>query len=69
MAFRAYAGYVPAPAEMGQGVYHSIAADHRGRAGGKLNDVDIIFGQGDNKKYGSQITGAALPSGAPIRTY
>ncbi|MDO6430243.1 molybdopterin-dependent oxidoreductase [Flavitalea sp. BT771] len=46
-------------AEMGQGVYHSIAQIIAEELEVSLNDVNIIFGPGNNKKYGSQITGGS----------
>jgi len=46
-------------AEMGQGVYHSIAQIIAEELEVSLNDVNIVFGQGNNKKYGSQITGGS----------
>lgn len=46
-------------AEMGQGVYHSLAQIIAEELEVDLNDVDIIFGPGNRKKYGSQITGGS----------
>ena len=46
-------------AEMGQGVYHSIAQILAEELEVDLKDVDIIFGQGNRKKYGSQVTGGS----------
>jgi isoquinoline 1-oxidoreductase beta subunit len=46
-------------AEMGQGVYHSLAQIIAEELEVNLADVDIIFAQGDRKKYGSQITGGS----------
>lgn len=45
-------------AEMGQGSYHSVAQILAEELEVDLNDVNIIFGQGD-KKYGSQVTGGS----------
>jgi isoquinoline 1-oxidoreductase subunit beta len=45
-------------AEMGQGSYHSVAQILAEELEVDLNDVHIIFGQGD-KKYGSQVTGGS----------
>src|SRR5688500_568270 len=44
-------------AEMGQGVYHSLAQIIVEELEVDLHDVNIIFAQGDRKKYGSQVTG------------
>ena len=46
-------------AEMGQGVYHSIAQIIAEELEVDLNDVNIVFAPGDNKKYGNQITGGS----------
>ena len=46
-------------AEMGQGVYHSIAQILAEELEVDLKEVDIIFAQGDRKKYGSQVTGGS----------
>lgn len=45
-------------AEMGQGVYHSIAQIIAEELEVNLDEVNIIFGQG-NKKYGNQVTGGS----------
>ena len=46
-------------AEMGQGVYQSIAQIIAEELEVNLADVDIKFAKGDQKKYGSQITGGS----------
>ena len=46
-------------AEMGQGVYQSIAQIIGEELEVNLADVDIKFAKGDQKKYGSQITGGS----------
>lgn len=46
-------------AEMGQGVYHSIAQIIAEELEVDLYGVDIQFTQGDEKKYGSQLTGGS----------
>ena len=46
-------------AEMGQGVYHSIAQIIAEELEVDLADVRVVFAQGNNKKYGSQITGGS----------
>lgn len=46
-------------AEMGQGVYHSLAQIIAEELEVDLNEVAIIFAQGNRKKYGSQITGGS----------
>ncbi len=46
-------------AEMGQGVYQSIAQIIAEELEVDLDEVDIIFARGNNKKYGSQITGGS----------
>ncbi|MEO7800743.1 MAG: molybdopterin cofactor-binding domain-containing protein, partial [Ginsengibacter sp.] len=46
-------------AEMGQGVYHSIAQIIAEELEVNLADVNIKFAQGSQKKYGSQITGGS----------
>lgn len=46
-------------AEMGQGVYHSIAQIIAEELEVNLADINIKFAQGDQKKYGSQITGGS----------
>ena len=46
-------------AEMGQGVYHSLAQIIAEELEVDLNEVAIVFAQGNRKKYGSQITGGS----------
>jgi isoquinoline 1-oxidoreductase beta subunit len=46
-------------AEMGQGSYQSVPQIIAEELEVDLNNVNIIFAQGDNKKYGSQITGGS----------
>ncbi|GAB3932089.1 molybdopterin cofactor-binding domain-containing protein [Mucilaginibacter myungsuensis] len=46
-------------AEMGQGVYHSIAQIIAEELEVDLYKVDIQFAQGDEKKFGSQLTGGS----------
>lgn len=46
-------------AEMGQGVYHSIAQIIAEELEVDLGTVAIQFAQGDEKKYGSQLTGGS----------
>lgn len=46
-------------AEMGQGVYHSLAQIIAEELEVNLSEVNIIFAQGNPKKYGSQITGGS----------
>ncbi|MEO8764775.1 MAG: molybdopterin cofactor-binding domain-containing protein [Ginsengibacter sp.] len=46
-------------AEMGQGVYQSIAQIIAEELEVNLADIDIKFAQGNQKKYGSQITGGS----------
>ena len=46
-------------AEMGQGVYHSLAQIIAEELEVDLKDVDIIFAQGNRKKYGNQVTGGS----------
>jgi len=46
-------------AEMGQGVYHSIAQIIAEELEVDLYGVDIQLTQGDEKKYGSQLTGGS----------
>src|ERR1041385_9010517 len=46
-------------AEMGQGVYQSLPQIIAGELEVNLNEINIIFAQGDNKKYGSQVTGGS----------
>jgi len=46
-------------AEMGQGSYQSVPQIIAEELEVDLNNINIIFAQGDNKKYGSQITGGS----------
>lgn len=46
-------------AEMGQGVFQAIPQIVAEELEVNLDDVNIVFAQGDNKKYGSQITGGS----------
>jgi isoquinoline 1-oxidoreductase subunit beta len=46
-------------AEMGQGSYQSVPQIIAEELDVDMKDVNIIFAQGDNKKYGSQITGGS----------
>jgi isoquinoline 1-oxidoreductase beta subunit len=46
-------------AEMGQGSYQSVPQIIAEELEVDLKDINIIFAQGDNKKYGSQITGGS----------
>jgi isoquinoline 1-oxidoreductase beta subunit len=46
-------------AEMGQGVYQSIPQIIAEELEVNLNDVNIIFAQGNQRKYGNQITGGS----------
>lgn len=46
-------------AEMGQGVYQAIPQMIAEELEVDLKDVRTVFAQGDNKKYGSQITGGS----------
>jgi len=46
-------------AEMGQGVYQSLPQIIAEELEVNLNEINIIFAQGDNKKYGSQVTGGS----------
>jgi len=46
-------------AEMGQGVYQSLAQVIAEELEVNLHEVNIIFAQGNGKKYGSQITGGS----------
>src|SRR6478609_438461 len=46
-------------AEMGQGAYQSIPQIIAEELEVNLADVNVIFAPGDNKKYGSQITGGS----------
>ena len=46
-------------AEMGQGSYQAIPQIVAEELEVNLNEVNIVFAKGDNKKYGSQITGGS----------
>ena len=46
-------------AEMGQGSYQSVPQIIAEELEVDLNNINIVFAQGDNKKYGSQITGGS----------
>ncbi|QMW03989.1 molybdopterin cofactor-binding domain-containing protein [Spirosoma foliorum] len=46
-------------AEMGQGVYQAIPQMVAEELEVNLDEVNIVFAKGDNKKYGSQITGGS----------
>lgn len=46
-------------AEMGQGVFQAIPQIVAEELEVNLDDINIVFAQGDNKKYGSQITGGS----------
>ena len=46
-------------AEMGQGVYQAIPQMIAEELEVNLAEVNIVFAQGDNKKYGSQVTGGS----------
>ncbi len=46
-------------AEMGQGSYQAVAQIVAEELEVNLNEVNIVFAKGDNKKYGSQITGGS----------
>jgi isoquinoline 1-oxidoreductase subunit beta len=46
-------------AEMGQGVYQSLPQIIAEELEVNLNEINIIFAQGDNKKYGNQVTGGS----------
>lgn len=46
-------------AEMGQGSYQSVAQIIAEELEVNLDDVNIVFGVGNNKKYGSQVTGGS----------
>lgn len=46
-------------AEMGQGAYQAIPQIIAEELEVNLDDVEIVFAKGDNKKYGSQITGGS----------
>ena len=46
-------------AEMGQGVYQAIPQIVAEELEVLLSEIKVVFAQGDNKKYGSQITGGS----------
>jgi isoquinoline 1-oxidoreductase beta subunit len=46
-------------AEMGQGVFQAIPQIVAEELEVNLNEVNIVFAKGDNKKYGSQVTGGS----------
>ena len=46
-------------AEMGQGAYQAIPQMVAEELEVHLDEVNIVFAKGDNKKYGSQITGGS----------
>jgi isoquinoline 1-oxidoreductase beta subunit len=46
-------------AEMGQGAYQAIPQIVAEELEVNLNEINVVFAQGDNKKYGSQITGGS----------
>src|SRR6478735_4411228 len=46
-------------AEMGQGVYQAIPQIIAEELEVNLNEVNIVFAQGNQKKYGNQITGGS----------
>src|SRR5689334_14626230 len=46
-------------AEMGQGAYQAIPQIIAEELEVNLSDVNIVFAKGDQKKYGSQITGGS----------
>jgi isoquinoline 1-oxidoreductase beta subunit len=46
-------------AEMGQGVYQAIPQIVAEELEVKLEEVNVVFARGDNKKYGNQITGGS----------
>jgi isoquinoline 1-oxidoreductase beta subunit len=46
-------------AEMGQGVYQAIPQIVAEELEVNLNEVNIVFAQGDQKKYGNQVTGGS----------
>src|SRR5688500_17920591 len=46
-------------AEMGQGVYQAIPQIVAEELEVNLDEVNIVFAKGDNKKYGNQITGGS----------
>jgi isoquinoline 1-oxidoreductase subunit beta len=46
-------------AEMGQGSYQAVPQIVAEELEVNLNEINVVFAQGDNKKYGSQITGGS----------
>lgn len=46
--------------EMGQGIYHAIPQIIAEELEVNLNDIKVQFGQGNQKKYGNQITGGSF---------
>src|ERR1700759_5672063 len=46
-------------AEMGQGSYQSVPQIIAEELEVDMNNINIIFAQGDQKKYGSQVTGGS----------
>ncbi|NBA84306.1 molybdopterin-dependent oxidoreductase [Emticicia sp. CRIBPO] len=46
-------------AEMGQGVYQAIPQIIAEELEVSLDEVNVVFARGDNKKYGSQVTGGS----------
>lgn len=46
-------------AEMGQGAYQAIPQIVAEELEVNLNEINVVFAQGDNKKYGNQITGGS----------
>src|SRR5204862_6125834 len=46
-------------AEMGQGVYQAIPQIVAEELEVNLDEVNIVFAKGDNKKYGNQVTGGS----------
>jgi isoquinoline 1-oxidoreductase beta subunit len=46
-------------AEMGQGVYQAIPQIVAEELEVNLDEVDVVFAKGNNKKYGSQVTGGS----------
>jgi isoquinoline 1-oxidoreductase beta subunit len=46
-------------AEMGQGAYQAIPQIVAEELEVNLNEINVVFAQGDNKKYGNQVTGGS----------
>jgi isoquinoline 1-oxidoreductase beta subunit len=46
-------------AEMGQGSYQAVPQIVAEELEVNLNEINVVFAQGDNKKYGNQITGGS----------